>query len=617
MSILRNPLPRAALSCFAFLCVAPAASIAETWTLDPVTVTAHRYERPLSTTAAPVTVLEEADLAPLASRSLEDILASHAGVTMKRIGGPGQQTSIFLRGTDSDSTLVLVDGVKFNAGTLGMAPLQNLRGGDIERIEVIRGPRSTLYGSEAIGGVIKITTRRSGSSVAVEGGSDNTADLRARYSHRRGDDRFSIGAGHFRTDGDRIADPADATGEHDNSTGTLHAATRIGAVALSANALVADGETQYLDTNALAALHQQFSNSVLTTRAAWAVRDDLEASLRLGHARDMIKQQEPNFLGIVDAAETERDSAGIELQLRRWHGHDLVVGAELEREFVNARSYGTTLDNANDNHALYAHDNWTFGANQLALGARHANYDSFGDHATGEASYGRQLAATTFGWIGWSSGFRAPDSGERFGWGGNPDLQPEETEAAEIGLRHAWRAHEFTLTGFRQHVDNLITNPGFSNVNINRARITGTELGWTWMSKTTRLHALATWQDPVNDLDGSRLLLRPEKQFSLGGRRQLADRFWLGAEVLAMDERADIFKVLPGYATLGLSLDWQATRSLLLRARVENVTDKQYALASDYIPWPDVVDYRMPDRAFFLGLEWRPGNAAATDTRSP
>ncbi len=573
--------------------------------LDTLVISTTRYARPLATTPAAVTVLEAEDLAPLASQSLEDILATHAGVTIKRAGGPGQQTSIFLRGTDSDSTLVLVDGVKFNAGTLGLAPIQNLRGANIERIEVIRGPRSTLYGSEAIGGVINITTRQSGTRVGIEGGSDHTINGYAHYGYAQGDDRIAIGANHFETDGYPMLEVSPVRGEHRNTGGSLHTATRKGALALSANALFDEGSTQYLDTFLMAAGKQDFTNSVLSARADLDLASRTTGSLQLGHARDWIAQRAPSN----DFTETERNSATLELHHTAWNSHDIVLGTALEREDVDSLSFGYNIHEVNDNHSVYLHDSFEADAWHLALGGRWADYDSFGEHQTGEASVGREMGSHLFGWLGWSSGFRAPDASERFGFGGNPNLQPEQTDASEIGLRFNHHIHTITLTGFQQNIDDLIASAGpptFLNANIKKARITGADLAWSMTGPHTRLNAQATLQDPVDLSTHKQLLLRPTQQFSLGARQQLIDHWWLGVDVQAMNERDDFAKQLPGFATLDLSLEWQATKTVLLRARVENVGDIDYAFASDYAPWPTLADYHMPTRSFFVGLEWQP-----------
>lgn len=613
--LLTSPVTSLFILLFVVLFVLPAPTHAERFTLDPVTAVATRHERPLATTPASVTVLTSEDLVPYAAQPLEDILAKRAGVTVARSGGPGQQTSIFLRGTDSDSMLVLVDGMKLNGETFGGANLQNLRGADIERIEVIRGPRSTLYGSEAIGGVISITTRRAADAetltVQAGGGSDETGHLRVAVSQGGEDRHISAAISHFRTDGDPITELTNITGKHENTSGTLHAQMRLGDTQIGTDVWAARGETRYLDTFALTALHQEFDNvaaSVWGETALGTQTADSNATLRLrlGHAADEIDQVES-----ADFAQTRRLVGEANIILRNTFGdslhkssNTLVAGMDAEREDVNALVYGSAIVADNDIQALFFRDDLTLGAHHMALGIRIIDHDAFDIHRTGEASYGFQFTNDLFGWIAGGSGFRAPTATERFGYGGNPLLKPETTRSSEVGLRRRLGIHEFTLTGFRQTIDDLIDYPApaYNAVNIARAIITGTELGWSLNADNLHLDIFATVQDPIDDTTGEQLSRRPEQQLSITARHRTGAIEWR-TSMLAMDKRdnsAFDTVILPGFAVFDAGVVWTIRPKLVLDARVENIGDIRYAMASG-----SAGDYRMPDRAFFLGIDWR------------
>lgn len=625
MSVLRNSTPLAAFSCFTvLLCgssllVVPSTARAETWTLEPVTVTATRYERPLATTPMSVTVLEPDDLAPYAALPLEDILSTLGGVTVARSGGPGQQTSIFLRGTDSDSVLVLVDGVKINGATFGGANLQNLRGANLARVEIVRGPRSTLYGSEAIGGVISITTRRASAttgsadivdrvSLSGEGGSDDTAQIGIAAARDHGEHHLAASINDFRTDGDPIIDSSAVQGEHRNTSGTLNGSSLFGNTRIGIDATTARGTTQYLDAFALTALRQDFENTTASLWSETAFSDDATLRARLGHAGDQIDQQDS-----VDFAHTSRLIANIDWQ-QHLGDHMLIAGVAGEEERADALIYGTPTEETTRNKALFLRDEWTHGPHSIALGGRTTDYDNFGKKNTGEASYGLQYAERGYTWLAWGRGFRAPDAIERFGYGGNPDLQPESSESAEIGIRQRIGQHELTVTGFRQDIDQLIVcmalpPPSWDCQlqNIDQARITGTELGWSWRQDGTRVEALATLLDAENADTGERLSRRPDQQLSATARQRLdaigLEQLEVRAAVLAMDSRDnsgydDV--QLPGFAVFDIGAAWTVKPGLILDLRVDNVGDREYALASG-----SAGDYRMPDRAFFLGFTWQ------------
>jgi vitamin B12 transporter len=143
----------------AFPCVAPAQTVPE---LEPIIITATRTEVPADKTSAAVTVITREEIARSQARSVQDLLSGTPGMGVSNNGGPGKVTSIHLRGTEADHVLVMIDGVKIGSATLGTVAFQDLPVGLIERIEIVRGPRASLYGSEAIGGVIQIFTKKGG-----------------------------------------------------------------------------------------------------------------------------------------------------------------------------------------------------------------------------------------------------------------------------------------------------------------------------------------------------------------------------------------------------------------------------------------------------------------------
>lgn len=601
---------RLAAALGAFACLLPCAALATDDGASPLTITLTRYARALDDAPAHVTVLDADDLAPLAHLPAEDILARHAGVTLARTGGPGQQASLFLRGTNSDSTLVLVDGVKLNGGAFGGASLQHLRGADIARIEVIRGPRSTLYGSEAIGGVIAITTRRAAGTaqrVRAGAGSDQARELRVEASRAHDAWQAAAGFGWLRTDGDPVTDRTGITGEHANRSGTLNASRALGEHRVGVDLWAASGRTRYVDCvydaffncTGITPLEQDFDNATASLWGEFRAGEHTLVRARLGHAGDRVEQ-----LQSTDIARTRRLVAGVDA--RHVAGaHTIIAGIDTEREEVNAVIYGGEVRAENDIASAFVREEWSAGAHTLSAALRATHYDTFGSHHTGEASWGWRIATDTYGWVAWGRGFRAPDATERFGFGGNPDLDPERSDSLEAGLRQRLGRHQWTLVGFRQDIDDLVDYPAptFTATNIARARITGTELGWSWQAGPTRLEALATLMDPVDAATGQRLSRRPEQQLSTSLHHVTGPLAWR-ASVLAMDARDNsAFDAvrLTGYAVVDLGVTWTATPALAVDLRIDNAGDRAYALASGAAG-----DYRMPDRALFLAIDWQP-----------
>ena len=218
--------------------------------LQQLVVTATRSEQALERTLAPILVIDREEIELSEALDVADLLRFHAGLEIARNGGPGQATSVFVRGTDSNQVLVLVDGIKINPGTIGGAPFQNIRPEMIQRIEVVKGPRSSLYGSDAIGGVINIITRTADDtqfSAGAGGGRYNSWDASASFSAsgKRGGVRAMFSR--FDTDGFPTRTNSNIERGYDNDTIQLGADTTLGQLGLSTNVWQSTGTSEYLD----------------------------------------------------------------------------------------------------------------------------------------------------------------------------------------------------------------------------------------------------------------------------------------------------------------------------------------------------------------------------------
>jgi len=590
-------------------------------TLEPLVVVASRYSRAVAQTPASVTVLDADDLAAEGARPLEDILATHAGVTFGRTGGPGQQTGIFLRGNESDGVLVLIDGLRMNGATFDGANLQNLRGADISRIEIVRGPRSTLYGSEAVGGVISISTRRGDYSPAgneardevslqTEAGSDGSTSLRASALRRSREGHVAFSAGRLRSNGDPIVGALPIEGAHDNTAHTFNASRQFGNTRIGIDAIANAGTTRYADTFAGKPLHQDFLNRSASLWSAAVLDEYWRLDARVGQVEDRIDQQQvAAFATAADYAHTRRLGGSATLR-RDGDASTLVLGADAEREQAQALIYGLATRDAADNRAVFARQELQWGRQQFALAARSTDYDSFGSKGTGEASYGVTLSTSAYAWLAAGNGFHAPTSVDRYGYGGNPALRPETSDNLEAGWRQSVGELQFSVTGFRQDIDNLmlcvaLPPPSWDCVmqNVASARITGTEVFAGWQHGGTALDAQLTLLDPVDTSTGKQLSRRPAKQLAASAR-QRSGAFEYRLALLAMsarDNSAYDALQLGGFLRADVGLRWTPHPALSLDARIENVGDVDYALAAS-----SAGEYHMPDRAAFLGIEWRP-----------
>ncbi len=567
-------------------------------TEDTVVVTATRTPLALEDVLAPVIVIDGDTVRRTATFDLAETLRLYAGIEIGRAGGPGQQTSLFVRGTNSNHVQVMIDGVRINPGTLGGAAIQHVNPADIERIEVVKGPRSTLYGTEAIGGVVNIITKRAEAPLALDAvagvGSFGTRQAGGGIKVRDGDWSSGLRADHGSTDG--FPPQAGATRDrgYDNLSlrafGTWHGAT----ASLEASHWQADGNVEYLDFFG-APVDQDFRN----TASALTARFSLGASattVRVTRATDEIDQtQSPDF------AHTRRLTLEWQSDVPLAPTHDLTAGVASVSEDTEAEVFGSAFDEAPDSNAVFVQYAWAPAGERLLVAARHTDHDGFGTHTTWNLEYGYELTENWRVIAAAGTAFRAPDSTERFGFGGNAGLRPETVRNFELGLRGKLGDDKrIELQLYRNTIDDLILfdTTTFTLANLERARITGIEVAYVQDIGSVRWRQSATLADPENLTTGEPLPRRAERSAQTSLTWQATGDLELGADLVATGERKDSAfgpDFIDGYVLLNLSAAWTPAPGWSLEARVENATDADYETA---------LGFPAADRAAFVRVRW-------------
>lgn len=565
---------------------APAATPA----IEPVVVTATRTEIPATEALASVDVIAGDELRRQPAADLGDALRLRTGLEVARLGGPGQQTSLFLRGTESNHVLVLVDGLRINPGTIGSAAIQNIAPEFVERVEIVKGPRSTLYGSEAIGGVINVITRRGaadGGSVQAGFGDYDTksASLSAGLSGARGD--ASIGASWLDSDGfpTRSGDTTDRG--YQNRSFTAAARTDAGPVELGLRAWHAEGTSEYSDFF-VTPVDQDFENTALALTAGFAPAEAWDSRLMLGYAVDDLEQnQSPDFL------DTQRYTVDWQNDFAVSDNNRLTAGLLWQDEDADAESFGLAYDAKTTTRQYYLQDQATFGRHRLLLAGGYTDHETFGGHATWNAEYGVALGERASVTVAAGTAFRAPDATDLYGFGGNPDLQPEESQSYEIRWRQRIGERQtVTVAAFRNDIDELIqfvvTDPETfdgENRNVERARIDGVEAGWRYDGSAWTARAGVTLQDPRDRTTDSRLLRRAKENATLALARRIRDHE-LALDLLYAGERKDFGfpepVTLSSYWLANLSARLALTPRWTMLARMENLFDEDYELARGF-----------------------------------
>lgn len=567
--------------------------------LPPLVITATRTGVNEDRVIAPVTIIDRDELDRSLSPDVAELLRFRGGIEVARNGGPGQVTSVFIRGAESDHTLVLIDGVRLNSGTAGVAAIQNVSPDLIERIEIVKGPRSSLYGSEAVGGVINIITRGeqdpAGFSGEVGAGRYGTrhASGGVNLSGRAG--AAGINVSWYDTDGFPTREGSRDDAGYDNLSFDAWTRGDLGPVQVELGHWQSRGTTEYSDFF-LSPVDQDYTNRVsrvtLTGRPAHAWKSNLS----LDRVVDDIEQGQGAF-NPADFTKTERYTADWQNTVAGPFGLQFVGGLYASRETTSGLIFGSRLEKRPgagdvkiDVDAVYVETSFTGGRHEALVAARHTDHQIFGGQNSWNLEYGLDLTDTLRFTAGAGRAFRAPTSLDLYGFGGNPDLDPEVSRSADLAL--TWRPnsrHEIRAGAFRNRIDDLIefvfTDPeNFvgENRNVEEAEIEGVEFGYRFRGGIWSARAEVTLQDPRNKTNGDKLLRRSDRLLTMAIARRFGDHD-VGLDVLASDPRQDFGDVrLAGYVLANLSARLRIGEHWHLKAKIENLLDQDYELADGY-----------------------------------
>ena len=554
--------------------------------LGETIVTATRTETPLSDVLAPVILISRDDLARSLAPDVSGLLQFHAGIDVARNGGPGQTTSIFIRGTDSNHATVLIDGVRINPGTIGGAQIQNVSPDVVDRIEIVKGPRSTLYGTDAIGGVINIITRKYGTSgfdASVGYGRYNTRQ--ASFSGGFASDRGELGitGSWLDTDGFPTQTLSDVDAGFENKSFSVRGRTSLGAAEVGARVWYSKGTTDYLDFF-LTPVSQDFKTGSAAADVAFGT-GTWKSRLTLSRVEDDIDQNQS-----TDFARTRRNALDWQNDLQLGANQVLTAGVLLTDEDTNAIVFGSGFDESTRVNMGYVQDRLSFDRHNLLLAVAYTDHETFGGETTWNAEYGFDFPTRTRLIFSAGTAFRAPDSTDRFGFGGNPDLDPETSHNYEIGVHQQIGANQVvTLSAFRNDIDELIefvvTDPvtfDGQNQNIDRVRIDGVELSYQIRAADWSLRAEAIAQDP-RDRETDQQLIRRARHSGTVSVVKALGLHEVGLDVLMSGAREDFGGVrLEPYTLLNLYGRVALTPAWTVQLRLENALDEHYELANTY-----------------------------------
>jgi len=570
----------------------------QTDTLAPVVVTGTRIPTPPENTSSPVTVISREEIAQTQQRLVADVLRAEPGIDVARTGQPGSQTSVFLRGANSSQTLVLVDGIRVNSAFNNSFDFSQLAVDNVERVEVLRGPQSTLYGSEALGGVINIVTKRGEGpptgSLQTEYGSFNTLLTRGSFSAREGKASVSANASYTSSDGDRI------NSDYQSINFSGHArydfSDRFSASLLATYLHSNDGtpgDTFTDDPNDR--LKNENYLVGLTLEGGPTKWWNTKLTLSHSHERGAFDEPAPNppyfFPDYASRTIAQRNQIDFQNIFTPADQHKILAGGTFEESSANFADTYSAFDRTIDTRSGYAQ--YEFSPHPrvtLAAGGRVDDSDAWGTHGTYRFGSRYTVPDTeTILRANVGTGFRAPSIAQLYfppaGVNSNPNLKPEESFGWDAGFEQPLvkKTLRFGATFFHNDFNQLIND--FPPVNVDRARTLGVETFATWSPLTNlTFRAAYTWLDATDLGTGLRLIRRPEHHGSVGLNWKILPSLSANAGALFVgrrpDSNFDTFPTarveLPAYTKLDLGLRWNVCKNLELYGRAENLLDQKY-----------------------------------------
>ncbi len=608
------------LSFFIFLVLAVASARAEDATLQPtIEVTASRVAETVDASLADVSIITRKDIDASNAPDLIDLLRLQAGVDLYRTGGAGQQTSVFLRGTNSNHVLVLIDGVRVASANTGAFAFENLPLDAVERIEIVRGPRASYWGSDAIGGVIQIFTRKlDGAHLAASVGSYRSADGSAGFGAQSDAGGFSVQVGVRHVGGFSATNPSICNGPNDpyciynaddngvqNHNLVAQGDYRIGMQTLSASVFHSEG-TQSFDNGSFGPGVSHTLDQAIGANLEGPLSPSWSQRLSIGTSREDIAT--PAFL---DAFRSTREQLAWTNDVTLSATQHLVAGVDFNHDrgvSIDSSGFGAPYDMSRDNSGAFAGWRVADGALDSELSGRYDHNSSFGGAFSGSAAAGWKFSDDLRLSASYGTAFRAPTLNELYspGYGGyyagNPLLNPERSRSVELAL--GWRlddANHLDLRAFSTRVHGLIDFSGgslFQAINIDHAAIDGAEISHTWHNATWSWSNNLTLQNPRDSDTGAQLLRRPKQKFSSVLEASVAERVHAGIELAASGRSDDTGGVvLGGYTLVNLRANYDLSAAWKLGARLENLFDRDYAL---------VHGYNTPGRSGYLTISWQP-----------
>ncbi len=571
---------------------------------NTMVVTASRFQQPVNTVLAPTTVVTREDIDRWQAKSLTDVMRRLPGVDISRSGGLGQLSSIYIRGSEAKHALILIDGIPFaRSGIVNEIDIEQIPVALVQRIELIRGPRSAVYGSGAIGGVINIITRGGDekSQIGAGLGSKGYQEYSGTTRQRFGETLATLAGSYQTTKGFNVQPNSSYPVDHDRDgyrnkslwgglehkfNDNLNGFFR--GFGYSNNV---DYDAGYVDGSD----KRQFYNQ--SWDAGLEFNQGIYSSQLIANYQTL---KDYNYASVYGLYGTGTSLDSMEQRYIQW-GNNVVVGQGSvsagidwkQERLISSSPYGTD-PYQRDNTGLYLTAQQQFGRVTLDASGREDHDDQFGWHGTWQTAAGWEFVDGYRATLSYGTGFLAPSLGQQFGAGrfgiaANPNLKPEESKQWEAGLEGLTGPLNWRLSTYRHEIENLITYSNTAYYNVKSATIKGVE--WTGsvttgiFSHSLTLEYLDARQDSNNEVLARRAKQKAKYQldwtmydFDVNIAYQYNGKRFDNATSSYNPEQ----RRLPSYSTVDLAVSYPVTSHLTVRGRIANLFDKEYETAYGY-----------------------------------
>jgi vitamin B12 transporter len=586
--------------------------------LDDVVVTATRTPQPREVVIADVTVIEAEQIQNAGQSSLVELLQLQPGVEISNNGGAGKLSNVFMRGTNSGQVVVLIDGMRVNSATSGTASFENLPLNQVERIEILRGPATSLYGQDAIGGVIQLFTKKGTGKpkfyASAGYGTYNTRELEAGVRGSVENTSFSVNVSATNTDGFSAVDSKKATIKDDDAYRNL-------AFTASLNQTLAEGHdigVRFFNSDGVVRYDNAFNLTDFSTKTKLQQQslslysknqffDFWNSQFKVGYSKDKRREFDetnefnPNRINNFD---TELTQISWQNDFKLHLGTLTLLYDRLEEDLDSTVAYDKT-NRINEGYVASYLAN--IGSHSVQASLREDHNSAFGSQVTGGVGYGFSINPNWRITGSYGSAFKAPTFNDLYyPFFNNPNLQPEKSDNLEASLRFQQNETQLSATVFENRIRNLIAfdSTTFAIDNLEKARIQGLTLAGAQGFGNFNLQGSIDFQSPRDRTSDNLLPRRANRHAKLNLNYDLGN-WQLGAEFLATSTRYNdkANKVpLAGYGLLNLNANYKISSDWQLQARLNNALDKNYTLANDF----GGEAYNTPGANLFVNIRYQP-----------